>query len=446
VRTRGGSNQVWNLSRALPAHLPEMHLFYRDPSTARATMCAVISLTKWLAGRAMALELLLQHSAPDTPAAAAAAAGAVRKAVPGPAGVKLAECVGNPPVLWGSAQGAARRLACLAVQSMVRAAALLDPELPQQGKRGAAGTGGSTRQWWAERALLRSQSEDMGGRGDPGAVVYKAQLLANPQLLASILQQLQQAVGAQAAAAAAHQATKLTQRLGGDVAALTEQLNAIQLGTSSSSSVSTLAAGATASLAASERLGGVYVSGADSSSSGSSGVAAGANPSTEERAPPVTPGDITVAVNALLVACKAAGALQGVAQLLEQSCQASVQQQHKPLLIWIVRVELTRSKLLCKRWRSGRFCSIQCWCSCCQQSRARCSSGSAAAAAAAGVAAAAAAATPNSNRSRDGQLTGSYQRSRWIRCWAPCSMWWSLGSPGAATPAAAAWMGSAKRS
>jgi hypothetical protein len=38
--------------------------------------------------------------------------------------------------------------------------------------------------------------------------------------------------------------------------------------------------------------------------------------------PPVTPGDITVAANALLVACKAAGALLGVPQLLEQMLKA----------------------------------------------------------------------------------------------------------------------------
>jgi hypothetical protein len=71
---------------------------------------------------------------------------------------------------------------------------------------------------------------------------YKAQVFSQPQRVASILEQLQQGVGAQQAAAAARQAAKLAKKQGGDVAALTEQLQAVQVGSSSSNSIKELSA------------------------------------------------------------------------------------------------------------------------------------------------------------------------------------------------------------
>jgi hypothetical protein len=173
-----------------------------------------------------------------------------------------------------------------------------------------------------EAALLADHKGNMVSR-DPddepvldSPATYKAQVAASPQLMASILEQLQQGVGAQQAAAAARQAAKLAKKGGGDVAALAEQLQAAQLGGGSSSSVSGAggAAGGAAAVSSTPLQGALLVDAAASSSTSS---AAGG-------VPPVTPGDITVAANALLVACKAAGALRGVPQLLERSYQAIV--------------------------------------------------------------------------------------------------------------------------
>jgi hypothetical protein len=136
--------------------------------------------------------------------------------------------------------------------------------------------------------------------------------------VASILEQLQQGVGAQQAAAAARQAAKLAKKQGGDVAALTEQLQAVQVGSSSSSAGN---GGVTGRPLQKALLVDVAASssGGSTSSKSSSGARGSATASSAAGGvPPVTPGDITVAANALLVACKAAGALCGVPQLLQQ--------------------------------------------------------------------------------------------------------------------------------
>jgi hypothetical protein len=284
----------------LPVRLPEMELLYSQHSTARATLSTVISMTKWLGVRVLTLEVLLQHQAHRTASAAAAAAAAaegVRQAVPGPMGVELAAYLTAPDTLWDAALDAALFLAHFALHSLVWAAALLDPGLPQGSGIAAAAAGRARRAWWVEKILLDRQPDNVREKGDPTPAAYMAELSAHPQRSAGIRDQLQQGVQAQAAPAAARQATKLTQRLGGDVSALMEQLNAIQLGGSSSSSVS---------------------------SGTSSSMAAGVNRLTGETVPPVTPGDITVAANALLVACKAAGVPQGLPQLLEQVYMAMV--------------------------------------------------------------------------------------------------------------------------
>jgi hypothetical protein len=159
---------------------------------------------------------------------------------------------------------------------------------------------------------------------------YKAQVLGNPQRMAAILEQLQQGVGAQQRAAAARQAAKLAKKQGGDVSALTEQLQALQVGASSSSS-SSMSSSSNAGAGIISMLLGQAVfgdAGADASSIGGSASAAASAAGnyaagTAGGVPPVTPGDITVAANALLVACKAAGALQGAPQLLKQVLPAA---------------------------------------------------------------------------------------------------------------------------
>jgi hypothetical protein len=325
LRTPGGSKNTWDILGVLPTHLPEMALFYSEPSTARATLSSVISLTKWLQGRTLVLELLLQHATRNPATAMGVAAAGVKKAVPGAAGADLAEGVTKPLFLVTQMLQPALRLADFAVQSLARAAALLDPAVFE----GAAAAGGpaagrGSRAWLKEKALLADQPDKVLEDGDQALALapYKAQVAANPQLLASILKQLQQGVGAQQAAAAARQAAKLAKQRGGDVAALADQLRAVQVGASSSAvsdGGADTASGASA--VSSMPLQGALLIDAGASNSSSNNSSSTAS-SAAGGVPPVTPGDITVAANALLVACKAAGALLRVPQLLAQALQA----------------------------------------------------------------------------------------------------------------------------
>jgi hypothetical protein len=131
------------------------------------------------------------------------------------------------------------------------------------------------------------------------------------------VQQLQQGLGAQQRAAAARQAAKLAKKQGGDVEALTEQLQALQAGASSSSDAGPpgIADVCNSTLLGQALFGDAH---ADSSAAGAS-AARSSSTSSACGVPPVTPGDVTVAANALLVACKAAGALCGVPELLGQA-------------------------------------------------------------------------------------------------------------------------------
>jgi hypothetical protein len=181
-----------------------------------------------------------------------------------------------------------------------------------------------------EMALLASQPDTvMQGREFLALAAYKGQVLANPELSGSILKQLQQGVGAQQRAAAARQAAKLAKQQGGDVLKLTDQLQALQVGGGSSRS-NNHDVGATSSTAdAAGLLQGALLADTDGSTSTSSmgsgiGSDSDSTASSAGGVPPVTPGDITMAANALLVACKAAGALQGVPQLLERVLQVAI--------------------------------------------------------------------------------------------------------------------------
>jgi hypothetical protein len=335
VRTPGGGEHNWDLLRVLPTHLPEMQLFYSKPATARATLSAVISMTKWLQGRTLALGVLLQHAGEGRAAAVAAATAYVRKAGPGAAGRELAGSLANPMLVAFETIQNATRLATFSLQSLVRSAVLLDGEALQgSGADGVAATAAApasrrSRVWVVERAVLNNPSNGAvwEGEDDPALAAYKAQVLGDPQRMAAIMEQLQQGVGAQQHAAAARQAAKLAKKQGGDVAALTEQLQALQAGASSSMSSSSGGAGGMTSTLLGQAVF-ADAGAADASSSGSNASAAASGggcpaASSGSGVPPVTPGDITVAANALLVACKAAGALQGAPQLLTQVLSAS---------------------------------------------------------------------------------------------------------------------------
>jgi hypothetical protein len=301
LRTPGCGDHTDRVLQMLPCALPELELFYSDPSTARAVLSAVTSVTKWLQGKVLALEMLLQH-----PTDKSAAAAAVRAAAPGAAGGMAAKAVATPVHACRDMCEVMLYLSSVVVCSLVRAAALVDDVLldsiaaaPAAAPAGApvepvaaeaaAAASRCSRAWLVEKALLAVQQRT-GPPVPPLPAAYIQKVASTPQLVAPVQEQLQQGFRAQLAAAAGRQAAKLVKQKGVDVSALTQQLQSIQLGGGSSSSSGDSSAGP--------------------SSSTVSSLAADM--------PPVTAGDITVAVNALLVACKAAGALLGVPQLLEQ--------------------------------------------------------------------------------------------------------------------------------
>jgi hypothetical protein len=282
---------AWDLFRAFPTHLPEMQLFYSSPSTAGATLSAVTSLTKWLQA----------HVATRPPHSAATAMSRTHE---GP----MREAEATLDHLWQAMLEHTRLLADFTVQSLVRPALLMDPTSLEDAAAAAAAAapaGRRSRAWLKEQALLSAQPDQMVNYNTAAALAsYKVQVAASPQLVASILEQLQQGVGAHQRAAAARQAAKLAKKQGGDVAALTQQLQAVQVGGAASG-------GAAESTVLQQAL---LLDTGGSSTAATSTAAGGV--------PPVTPGDITVAANALLVACKAAGALLEVPQPLERLSKA----------------------------------------------------------------------------------------------------------------------------
>jgi hypothetical protein len=310
-----------------------MALFYSSPSTARATLSAVTSMTKWLRGRTLALNMLVECAPQGAGAATAAAAAAVRAAVPGSAGVELSDWVANPFNTYHLTMFFALQVTEFVVQSLVRPAALLDPvtfEVAAAAAAVGAPAGRRSHAWLIEQALLDVQPQEVQQEGDVAVALapYKAQVLCNPGLVGLVLEQVQQGVGAQQRAATARQAAKLAKRGGGEVSMLMEHLQAMQVGTTSSSSSTSAAQTMGGGVAAGFGGGGAAAaapSGAvqdpaydDGSSSGGTNT----DISPAAGVPPVTPGDITVAANALLVACTAAGELLGVPHLLEQAVDA----------------------------------------------------------------------------------------------------------------------------
>jgi hypothetical protein len=292
VRIPGCSEVVWDLFRALPTHLPEMALFYSSPITTRATLAAVTSMTKWLQARRHALVPQL--------------AGLP---IPAPVGEGLS--ANSPPNLWCDTIEYMLELADFSHQNLVRAAALLDPGSCTAAAATAAPAGRRSRAWRVEKTLLDRQSAStaQGGAVIQALATYKTQVLGNPQLLETILEKLQQGLAAQQHAAAVRQAASLAKQRGGDVVALTDQLQGIQVGSSTTSISSGGGKMGADDATASTLPQRTQMTDTTNSTSTASSAAGGALP--------VTPGDITVAANALLVACKAAGALCGVPQLLE---------------------------------------------------------------------------------------------------------------------------------
>jgi hypothetical protein len=311
-----------NMYVLLPGHLPEMALFYSRPSTVRATLSAVTSLIKALQGGIVAVEMMMQH-----PTNKAAAAAAIAAAVPWVTERALSAEYLQYDHLWLSTLGLSRDIAELAVQHLGRAALLLDPE-PYTATIAAAATaaaaagprlGRDSRVWVQETALLGGQPDSLAA--------YKTLVKACPQRVGGNSERFQRCVAAMHQAAAARQADQLAKQSGADAAALAEQLQALHLGSGTSSmggDSGDATAAATAAAATRKRVqagasGGVASTAGRSGSSSSSSAASSAG-----GVPPGTPGDITVAANALLVACKAAGALAGVPQLLQQALETFI--------------------------------------------------------------------------------------------------------------------------
>jgi hypothetical protein len=223
-------NSAWSMYRLLPDHLPEMQLFYSPPSTGRAALCAVVTLTKCLHATSAAVAMVMQH-----PTDKAAAAAAIEGAVPGAMGAALAPGVSNPTHSWLATVDISINLANLAVRNLGRAALLLDPVSYEAIAAPAAAAaavpaGRSSRAWLKEMALPADPLVlPVDGQPAQDLAAYKAQLVANPQLVQGIVQQLQPELAAMQQAAAVRQAALLAKQQGKDTAAIAERLQALQL-------------------------------------------------------------------------------------------------------------------------------------------------------------------------------------------------------------------------
>jgi hypothetical protein len=310
------------LLSVLPGNLPAMQQFYSSPPTTRAVLGAVSSLTKWLQASLVTLSTLLQHPT-DTAAAAGEDTAAGLSCVAGRlGGVHEDTSVQNPETLWRATIDGSIRLADLAVRNLGRAALLLDSVTLEEPAAVAAAAmsgcaGSSNRAWFMEQVLSAGPQPGQGavlGRADCNLAVYKAlleELGPGPQPLHGIAQRLQPEFTAMHQAAAARQAAALGKKQGTDAAAIAEQLQTLHLGVGVSNAGDGPPAHAAAAASIPAAAAAVCVS-STSVASSPGGVPAG------------TPGDVTVAANALLVACKAAGALQGALQLLVEFVTGSM--------------------------------------------------------------------------------------------------------------------------
>jgi hypothetical protein len=270
----------------LPHTLPALYAAAGTGAGSEALLWATIKAAKRQHMDQAVLAALVEAGGQLKPAAAG-----VLAAVPGPMGRALAEQVQRhtaTTVQLACASGV--RLASLAEALLTRAAALVDPELGEAAAYRAQGLpAGRNDKPWAVEALF----------GDPGhsallMLPYKILLSTSPQQLAAVTKGLEAALIQQHAAPARKQAAKLAQGLGtGKQAADTEQLY--------------------------QQLQGMWLGrGVQKGPQQQEGVPAGGGPAMSAAAHSISSDDLRVAATALLAACKAAGAVAQLPQLLEQ--------------------------------------------------------------------------------------------------------------------------------
>jgi hypothetical protein len=317
----------------LPHTLPALYAAASSPAGCEALLSATITAAKRQQADQAVLAALVEAGGQLKPAAAAVVA-----AVPGPLGRALAE-----QVQWHTATTVQQalsngvRLASLAEALLTRAAALLDAELGQAAaNRAKQLPAGRIDKPWAVEALF-----DDPGHSALLMLPYKIMLGTSPQQLAAVTKGMKAALIQQHAAPARKQAAKLAQGLGSfqpaDTEQLYQQLQGMWLGRD-------VQKGPDVSDHPTQELPGAGLL-EDAYSSPPAGSAAlvqgpGGNPGTAmceadvqqtedvlaagdpamsgAAAHSISTTDLQVAATALLAACKAAGAVAQLPQLLEQ--------------------------------------------------------------------------------------------------------------------------------
>jgi hypothetical protein len=323
-----------DIRRLLPQDVATLHATASSPEGSAALLSAITSAAKKQQAFNIVLAALVQAGGQLTPAAAGVVA-----ALPGPMGRVLAQQVAQQPgSMLEHAYHLGLQLVRQAERLMIRAAALLDPLLaPPAAFLATRMPPGQDTQLWGLEALLTNPTLDPLETA-VGPFLYRGMLKCH---VCGILEQLQAALALQHAGPAARQAAKLAKQAGGGAAEaeqLRQQLQGLWLGRGDiGSDLGVGTAGAPQGGWASS-----MASVAVSSSSGAGPcqpgelpgmldvmcvngmwqreevLAAGDPAQWAAAVRPATPEDLRVAATALLMACKAAGAVAQLPQLLEQ--------------------------------------------------------------------------------------------------------------------------------
>jgi hypothetical protein len=333
---------MWCLN-LLPRALPPLHAAASTPAGSAALLAAVTTAAKRQRALNAALTALVQAGGAAAPAAAAVAA-----AVPGAMGRTLAaQLMSQPATMAQHALQLGSTLVDMAEFLLTRAFALLDPVLAPAAAFLARDLPAGDE---SRLAGLEAVANHVLGRNTP----YRG-VLSQPLYVAAITQSLQAALARQQAAPVAKQAAKLAKKAGAGAAEaeqLSQQLQGMWLGGGETgsgrhrmaaevlpgvTSYDWLAGFATRSMDArlmSEAMSLAGPRGARAPGglpyilqvlcigghlTGQQVLAAGDPAQWAAAVHPPTPADLHVAGTALLVACKAAGAVAELPQLLQQA-------------------------------------------------------------------------------------------------------------------------------
>jgi hypothetical protein len=346
--------RLLDLLYVLPCALPGLYAAASSPKGSRALLSAVTTAAKRQQAANCVLEQLVKASGQLEEAAAG-----VQAWVPGPMGAKVAEQLQQEEedsrIVVRQAADGGLTLVRLASMLFVRAAALVDPHLAPLAAYLAARKlppGQNSKPWAVEAAVRR----DLCGSsdGEEGGYSYSRLLARSPAQVAEINKGLALALAAQHAAAARQQAAKLSQAAGGatEEEQLCQQLQGLWLGRNqgvvaglslAECQALTLSQAQVTNSSTATATDGNSSSSSSSSSSGGRGpaltpderhvimrmlqqfgvpeqeVAAAGNPAEWATAlGPISEEDRRVAATALLAACKAAGSVAQLPQLVRE--------------------------------------------------------------------------------------------------------------------------------